>query len=82
MEGTHQSLHCEQWIMGDPSSGFLQRQYVFEPFFDTLALPDEPFILTFSFSSLCAVGSGVRGPALADWRVRIVVVRVDIVVGT
>ena len=74
--------------MGDPSSGFLQTQYALEPFLVTRAFP-EPFILTFSFSSLAAAAAAAADGAswdwepaiLEDWRVRIVVVRVDMVGG-
>lgn len=54
---TYQSLQLAQWIMGDPSSGFLHMQYGLEELFLViLVLPDGPFIFTFSFSS-CAAGA-------------------------
>lgn len=52
---TYQSLQLAQWIIGDPSSGFLQMQYGLEELFlVTLVLPDGPFTFMFSFSSCAA----------------------------
>ena len=53
---TYQSLQLAQWIIGDPSSGFLHMQYVFEFFLVTrdlveTPLVDTPLVLMFSFSS-------------------------------
>ncbi len=78
---THQSLHVEQWIMGDPSSGFLHKQYVLEFFLVTLPLLCDPFILMFSFSSACTEESCATELVLDDWRVLTAVVRVDMVRG-
>lgn len=63
MVSTHQSLQLVQWIIGDPSSGFLQTQYALELCRVTLDLPGGPGTFTLSDCSRtmgadsCAKGS-------------------------
>ena len=74
-------MHVEQWIMGDPSSDCLHKQYVFAPLLVAFVFPGEPLILTFSLSSLRTAISCAWDPVLVACLVLMVVVRVDIVGG-